>query len=650
MKLNFRRVLLFLIGLIGLGLLISADAAHAQTPNLEIYVANYSNQCTGRQQCFFNDDPDTINAIALNKAIAFAKQNNLENANINILAAYEIRTDQITVDYPVNIIGQNGGSFSTSSTNCTQPMLLITSRVTLRKLNITDGYCTSPSRDLIHINSPFQVTIEQSTLHTAANAIVHKNSLGSLTVRFNDIKNNSGFALKSENTEVTSRLLLVANNIENNGGQTQVICQNNSSVNHNYWGENVLPSLASQGCSPDNLKVLGARILPIDPGVAATLLTLTSNYPTNDFYGLSGKSSQQTGIYAVNHSANKPFPDRSARQITVCGNYFDVFLAENAQNQPITLRFKYDQNTACQQAVQTMSLCGSGDQKTYPLMWLDPKTGVTNGWDNAGASPQANSIFGGQEVRCDFQSKTLEVILDTDGRPNLQNDLQYTPFVVGFEISTITTFRPTETSPGTVTISWSTNSEDNTVAFRVLRSLTENSGYTQIGANVPASGSSLSGRSYELKDTDISASTVYYYKLEVLEANADIQQTIGPVWVSTHQGTVTSQPTSTRIPTQTPTQFQTATNAFRSATPTFFTHTPDPTEEFIITSTTTLEDFTKPTSIQSTRTLRPTLHPGQLLEKRDNNFVSTGFLISIIAIPIIAFSFWIFSKNKKKKH
>lgn len=646
MKSLFRYVLLVILGVIGFGLLVWVDDVSGQTTNLEIYVARLEDQCSGLDQCFF----DQPSVLALDEAIDYAKEKNLNTPNIHILAAYEIRADQVVVDYPVTIIGQDGGIFSTSSSDCSQPMLLITSNVTLRNLNIRDGgYCTGTTRDLIHVNSASLVTIEGSTLQNGANAIVHKNSPGSLAVRFNDIKNNTSSALTSENSDAASSLRMVANNIENNGGQPQVICGANGSVDHNFWGENIQPSVGSQGCAPNNSMVLGTRIVATSPGVGATFLTLSNNYPGSDFYGFTAKSNEQTSIYVVNHGVNQPFPDLSLKLMTTCGNYFDVFLAENSQPQSISLRFRYDRSPACQQAVQTMSLCGSGKPGTYPIMWLDPKTGVTKGWDNAGAPPEANVFFPGQPVICNTNSKTIEVTVDTDGRPDLQNDLHFTPFVVGFEISTIATFRPSESPAGTVNISWATNSEINTRAFRVSRSESADGVYTQIGDNIPATGASLSGKTYEIKDTGTVASTVYYYKLDVLEEDGTVQQTVGPVWISTIQATTTSRPTSTRVPTRTPTEFRTATNSFRSATPTFFTQTPGPTEEIFQTQTATaLPDFNKPTSFQSTRTARPTQHPGQLLEKRDpGSSVLPGLFVGILITGVVA---WFIIKFMGKKH
>lgn len=647
--------LLFLMG----GLLFLLDTVNigAQTPSKEIYVANQSSQCEGKAQCFFNDAPDTPEAIALNKAISFAKQNNLEGANIRILAPYEIRTNSILIDYPLNLIGENDGWLSTSSSNCTQPMLILSSSVTIRNIYLTDGICTNPSRDLLHVNSASDVRIDRTTLEYGNNAIVHQNNLGNLTIRFSEIRNNDGYALSSQNTEVTSKLVMVANNIFDNGNQTQVACTNNSFVDHNYWGADILPSQAAPDCGADNEKVLGAKILTAKTGVAATLLSLSSNYPANDYYGFSAKSDQQTGLYVVNHGNQKPFASLTTKEMTSCGNFFDVFLPEGSSAQAITMRFRYDKNQACQQAVQTISLCGSGRQERFPLLWLDPKTSVTDGWDNVGGTPQteAGSIFSGQETRCDFANKTIEVVIDNDGRPDLLNDLFYTPMTVGFEVATVAVLRPVENVAGTMNIAWGTTSEINTGGFRVVRSETEDGTYLQIGQTVPAEGSNLDGHIYGLDDSTIAPLTIYYYKLEVIGTDGEIQQTIGPVRVETGVGvptqgpsptpthtrtmiptgtfrpTGTIRPTSTRIPTRTSTPFLTATNSYNTPRPTYVTQTYTPSPEVSNTPTPTDAVFNKPTSNRPTSTIRPTRSEGELLDKRER----PPRTISLMWLPIV---------------
>lgn len=621
------------------------SSVKAQTPRYDIYVANTASQCDGKTQCFYNDDADTPQSVALNKALTFAKNNALGDANIHILSAYNIKTDTVVIDFPVKLIGEDSGWLSTSSSNCNQPLLLITSEVTIRNLYITDGSCNSPSRDLVVVDSSLDILIENSTFEYGNNAIIQRNNLGNLTVQFSEIKNNNAYALLSENTEVTSHLQLTVNNIFNNSIQPQVICQgNNNEVNHNYWGAGISATQATQGCEADNSLMLGAQIVSSQTGVQAALQTINASYPLSDFYGFSAKSDSDVKLFVVNHGNSMPFSDRAVADLTVCGNYFDIFLAEDSQPSKITFRFSYAADTQCQQAIQTISLCGSGSMKTIPLMWQDIKTGFTAGWDNVGDSPQGagGDIYPGQEIRCNLQSKNIEVELDNDGRPNLINDLNFTPFVVGFDITAVTVLRPVEQSSGHVIVNWTTSSESNTSSFKVMRSTAETGPWIQIGETIPAIGGSLDGRSYVLEDSKTIPSTMYYYLLQVISDEGTVQQSVGPVRLNTSGPTATPRPTSTlrptstRVPTSTPTVFRTATNSFQTSTPTSMSAIGEPTETNLVTDVSTLEPFQKPTNLRSTETKRPTVNPGALLDKEEEQSGSgTVYLFFIGALIVI---------------
>jgi len=660
-----KRKSLLIIPLLMLVLLISSvKKSSGKSANLDIYVANDQSQCTGKEQCFYNDEPDTVEAIALNKAIRFAKENNLLGANIRILSPYMIKTHQVVIDFPINLIGEDGGWLNTSSNICDQPMLVIKSQVTLKNIYLTDGDCANPSRDLLHINSTSNVLIEHSTLVNGAIAILHQNNTGNLTIRTSEIKNNSS-ALISENTEVTSKLVMEANNIIGNGSPVQVRCTNNSQVDHNFWGEGVLPTQSAHNCGADNKKVLGAKILTEHVGVAAQLLELSSSYPTNDFYGLSAKSTGSSRLYVVNHSDQAPFPGSNTRSLNTCGNYFDIFLPDGENPSSITLRFKYNLNQDCEQSLQSLSLCGSGSATRFPLMWFDPKTSVTDNWDNVGETPktEAGDIFSGQEVRCDVQNKSIEAIIDNDGRPDLLNDLHYTPFVVGFEITTVMTFRPSENVAGTVNLDWGTNSEANTKGFQILRSKNENGEYTKIRELIPIKGSSTSGDSYKITDETVSTSTTYFYLLEVIDIDGSVQQVIGPVKITTQADSNTTKiptstmtptgtifPTSTRIPTRTATPFLTATSSFSTPRPTYVTQTNSPSPVVSNTPVPTEIVFVKPTSFQSTKTTRPTIESGIMLNKHANIQNKSGLIwlsLTTIIVALILCVYFFLTKKRR---
>jgi len=445
--------------LMALSPLMTENSA-AQNPNQinDLFIANTKENCGNIDNCFYNDEPDTLEALALQKAINFAKANNLSNPNIIILNAYSTKSATVTIDYPLTLTSQSSGYLSTSSSNCSNPLLTLTSNVKIRNLTITDGSCSSPSRDLVVVESSTNVTIENSTLEYGRNSIIHKNSTGNLTVRFNQIKNNDGYALLSENTEITSRLQMVANNITNNG-QIQVVCQNNRNVDHNFWGGGITPSQSAPTCGVDNTRRLDAPIVLADNGngVEAAIINTSSSYPSSATFGVSAKSNSGAQIYIVNHGQSKPFPDMAIAEQQVCSNYYDIFLAEGSQPSDLSLRFSYFGNSLCEQAIESASICGSGQKENYPLMWLDVKTGVTEGWDNAGATPKGPSggIYSGQEVRCNTSDNTIEIDLNNLGRPNLITDLNFTPFVLAIETSTdptaTNTPRPTSTRRPTST-------------------------------------------------------------------------------------------------------------------------------------------------------------------------------------------------------
>jgi hypothetical protein len=642
---------LYLLALIIILIVFSGaiSDANAQTLTLDIFVADKESQCVGKPQCFFNDDPDTPQAVALNKALTFARNNNLGGARIHILSAYNIKTDTVTIDFPVNLIGEASGYLSTSSSTCVKPLLTITSEVTIRNLYITDGSCNTPSRDLVIVDSTLDVLIENSTFEFGNNAIVQKDNLGDLTVRFSEIKNNAGYALSSETIGVNSRLQMTANNITNNGGQPQVICQGtNNEVNHNFWGAGVSVNQATQNCQADDLRMLGAPIVNAQSGVQATLQTIGTDY-SNNFFGFSAKSTSGAELYAVNHGDSMPFSDPAMTDFIACGNYFDIFLAEGSQPTDLTLRFSYAANPACQQAIQSVSLCGSGSMKTFPLMWQDIKNGVTAGWDNVGDEPKGSgdNTYPGQETRCNLQSKNIEVILDNNGWPNLETDLIFTPFVIGFDITAVNVLQPVEQTNGNVRINWTTSSESNTSGFQIMRGLAATGPWIPVGSLTQATGGSLSGRSYSIDDSQVSRSTTYYYLLQVIADDGSVQQEIGPVRLNTSsptntpRPTSTLRPTSTRIPTRTPTLFRTATNSFRTLTPTLVTVTTMSSGEVVITETPTLEPFQKPTNQKSTETKRPTTNPGVLLDKDGKSpgtkrgvmvLVGFGIVVGIVVI------------------
>ena len=592
---------------------ISAAEINQQT---ELFVAKTETQCTGLANCFFNDSPDLPESNALTKAIKFARDNNLENAIINVLSPYEINSHTIVIDHPVTIIGKNTGWISTSTSDCSRPMFAISAEVSIRDIHLTDGECNIQSRDLMVINSPFPVLIEHNTLENGQTAISYLAGSGQLTLQFNHINNNQ-LAVNSANTGPNARLHAVANNITSNGTSAQVSCNGNSSVDHNFWGVGVLPSQSAPGCGADDTKRLDAPILTETTGVAARLMSLTNSLPATDFYGFKASSPNPASLYVVNHAGLTPFSS-SAGNLYSCSNYFDVFLPPSASPEAITLSFAYRDTNDCAPIIQSAAYCGSGDQTKFPLLWYDPKNSrVTDKWDKTGDKPQTSlgSIFAGQETTCRTASKTIEVIVDNNGRPDLLNDMFFTPFVIGYEQAGMLSFTATPAASA-INLGWTTITEANTLHFYLTRSTTVDGTYEKISGDIDATGSPSTGNTYSYADTTAAVGQTYHYKLVVINSDGSVQQTAGPVNASiapANTPTRTRTPTRTITPTRTQTPFYTATSAFRTSIPgepTLFlpTITETPTIELTLDLSLTPEETSTQTQTPTpSRTPTPTI-------------------------------------------
>ncbi len=547
------------------------DAAEPQQQN-QLFVASTEALCSGYTNCFFNDSTDLPESNALTKAIKFARDNALTEVTINVLSPYEINSHTIVVDYPVSIIGKNNGWISTSTSDCSQAMFSISVQTTMRDIYLNDGACNSPSRNLIVINSESPVVIEHTTLENGQTAVSYQPGAGHLTMQFNHINNNQA-AILSTNDDPNAKLLVVANNITSTSSSAQVTCAVNSFVDHNYWGAGMLPSQSAIGCGADDAKRLDAPIVAETTGVAARLLSLTNILSATDFYGFKASSTNATSLYVVNHGKTAPF-NTIAGSPYQCSNYFDIFLPPAANPGAITLSFAYRDTNDCAPIIQSAAYCGSGNQTRFPLLWYDPKTRVTDKWDKTGDKPQSSvgSIYAGQETACRTASKSIEVIVDNNGRPDLLNDLFFTPFVIGFEQAGILSFTATPVT-NAINLNWTTVSEINTLNFHITRSTTSDGAYEKISGDIPATSSPSSGGSYSYSDTTPTVGQTYFYKLVVVNSDGSVQQMTGPI-----SAAIASLATATKTPTRTPTvtftpiyrsptPFRTATSAFKTVGP-----------------------------------------------------------------------------------
>lgn len=622
----------------------------------QLYVANTEALCAGYSNCFFNDTADLPESNALNKAIKYARDNSLSGTTINVLSPYEINSHTIQIDYPVTIAGKSSGWISTSTSDCSRPMFNVTAQATFRDIYLNDGTCSNPSRDLLIINSASPVSIEHSTLENGQTAVVYQAGTGSLTLQFNHINANQT-AVNSTNTDPNSKLLMVANNITSNGSTTQVTCAGPSSVDHNFWGDGILPSQSAAGCSIDDAKRLDAPIVTEATGVAARLQSLSGSFPSNDFYGFKASSPDATNLYVVNHGNSAPFTS-AAGSVHSCSNYFDIFLPSSASPSSVTIALTYRTSNDCAPLIESAAYCGSGNQTKFPLLWYDPKTRVTDKWDKTGDKPQTplGSIFSGQDTTCRSSQKTIEVVIDNNGRPDLLNDLFFTPFVIGFEQAGILSFTATSTT-NAISVNWTTVTEVNTSSFYLIRSTSVEGTYEKITGDIAGTGSSSSGGSYAFSDSSVTTGQTYYYKLVVLNTDGSIQQTTAPIsaalspqvtstMTATATRTLTLTPTQTltRTPTRTltpiyrsPTPFQTATPAFISTLPvepTYFFPTSsetseiEPTPDAIVTQTETPTPEETPTTTV-TPTVTGTPHSG-ILDKTDRYSANSSIILYVV--------------------
>ena len=142
---------------------------------------------------------------------------------------------------------------------CSNAMLLVTAGATIRFININDGICVSPSRDLILINSPADVTVRHGDLTNGKDAISILDNSGNVFVRFNHIAGNSGYGILRTSGSGSGTVKAVANNIYNNRIGSQAECNNKGEVNHNFWGPGVSPTAAISRCTYTAGKRLGCR-------------------------------------------------------------------------------------------------------------------------------------------------------------------------------------------------------------------------------------------------------------------------------------------------------------------------------------------------------------------------------------------------------
>ncbi len=571
-----------------------------------VYVASDAATCSINTPCYVNSGDDLADGLgtALKDAIDARAGN--PNGSIVVLGNYAIKSQAVLVNQPVTISGLNDASLTYSGQVCAQPMLRITAGATLRGLNINDGNCTAPGRDLIAVDSAASIAIESNDLVNGANAVTAANNAGNILLRFNQVRGNSGYAVLMAAGSGVGQLEALANNFYGNRTGAQVECNQKGRVDHNFWGSD---SVAASNCTFTASKRLGAAVQmqPSAPGLQAGLFTVSAALSSAFGGQISFQHAAEGtdfGLYVLNHgyssTENIPFTGAST-VLTPCSNYWDVFLPSGTlPDAALGLNFKYNLNSSCTATIESTSYCSQADPALFPLYWYDPASNLTNGWSTTGRSLGGNP---GQDTVCLPDSDEIRVSIDGSGRPNFADDLHFVPFVVGIPVqnaSVMLTSFTSVSSDAQILLNWATSSEYNIQTFYVQRDVVGGSGYQRVSAPIAGKGSPQSGGSYQYLDAGLSNGVTYRYRLEIVTTNQQILYsgellatagvpTATPTATATSTGTatatvtgtitstptITRTPTLTRTPTRTRTPFQIVPTWTRTPRPsTFRTNTP----------------------------------------------------------------------------
>jgi len=528
-----------------------------------VYVAELPSGCGSFSPCFVNSGDDLVGGLGtgLKDAIdAFSTP-----MQINILGSYKVKGQTIVINAPHIISGFSGSSITYEGNICSNPILEAKSGVKVDHLIINDGSCVNISRNLIVIDSPQNVMIEYNTLTNGYEAIGIKPNSGNTLIQFNQITNNVSYAIKRLSDANTGVLNVVANNIFGNRFGFEVDCQSKGFANHNYWGVGIDATSKATNCGIKPGKQLGAPIKASSPGVDALLVTVkpTKTSYFNGLLSVNRTSGIDYNIYLVNHGNNGqesiPFLNSGSGPMTPCSNFYDLFLAQDTLPSDLILSIKYNLNSSCVSTIESSNYCNQTNSSQFPLWWFDPATNVTEGWDMTGASPKGIGASGatGQLTSCDMTTKELTVSIDSTGRPDFSNDLNFTPFVVGISLPAgiqLNSFTG-NFAVSRVDLKWITASENNVSGFHLLRSESPNGTFTRITDKITAIGNAFVGGIYNYSDFDIVFTKSYYYKLEVIDKNGNTIEMHGPLNVLTATATPTATATRTITPTFTQTPY-----------------------------------------------------------------------------------------------
>ena len=612
-----------------------------QARSNQVYVATNSDFCGTNSPCYINSGDDLPGGIGTGLKDAIDAID--ENGTITVIGTYPIKSQTILVNKTINIQGGEGGSVSYNGLNCDLPMISIQSGGSIKNLSITDGTCLLTNRNLIQVNSALPIEISSNSLTSGKDAITILQADEKVLIQSNQISQNSGYAINRNLNSGIGTLSIIANNIFGNRTGTQVTCANLGNVNHNYWGYGISPVTACANCSYMAGKLLGSPILNsiTGRGLQAQRVTVTNEkvyYFENQIAVSHNMADPDFDIYIINHGNNAssvPFMSSTGENnIVPCSNYFDIFIADtNPLSSNLNLALKYSLNNACISNIESSTYCGQTNPVFFPIWWYDPLQQITSGWDTTGQSPAGPAAGGasGQTTECNLTQKEINVQIDNSGRPGLNADLGFTPFVIGIigqPAGTILSSFYTIAENMRVNIHWTTTVELNTSGFYVQRRIQGTSDFARVSPYLPHTGTDTSGSAYTYVDTTVTNFTIYEYRVEIIGNDflsvysniitaTPIPATQTPTVTSTPtittSPTITISPTGsttvtttiTTTPTITATRTQTATRT-RTPTPTRTSfQAPTRTNTRVRTSTNTRTPFVTRTSLPSgiTRTL-----------------------------------------------
>lgn len=551
------------------------------------YLASSPSACSA-SPCYLNSAGDQARGLGTGLRDALdAFDPAASGLKVVVLGTVFLRSNPVAVDKPVSIEGVSNSTLTIeagSACVAANPLLQFTAGGAVRLLNLNGGPCASSApRPLIAMNSPAEVLIESNDLTGGSNAIQVTGNTGGLTVRYNHITANTGYALFWDKTASSAPLSMVANNLYQNRAGDQVECSEGASganpnrrADHNYWGSPSGADPAATHCTLGTAKQLGAPVntLPNAPGVDAARVSVTLNktYAFNNQIAFQRTGSgNDFNLYIVNHGASSPgsipFAGTFA-MINPCSNAWDVFLAEGAApGGTLDLSFRYDRSAACTAAVEMTTFCSqTTNPQNYPLWWYDPRGQITAGWDTTGQNPAGSGANGvsGQTTSCDLNLNEIKVSIDSSGRPDLADDLNFTPFLVGMPVTS--TFAGLASNQ-TASLYWTTVSEPDVTGFVVMRSAQSGGPFDPISDVIARKGTATTGASYAYYDTGRTNGTALYYRLQLVRSDGGLLYS-DIVTVTPNQPTPTS--TWTLIPTWTPypswTPYRYPTTAVPSAT------------------------------------------------------------------------------------